>query len=466
MPRGWRGFEWLVVAALLLGLLLPRNEVECRQLRRIRKNRLEDQPHTVKMAPSVEVIDLDQSFGKHGFDVVTSMKGNDALQFLRTHVKIFVVVMESRVEQMKKQFRERHEINPWSTLVEEDFILLPAVHPQVPPTDLVAIINTILVTANIHPVTATNYKLKLPFKKKDCYAHISHAYALQRYIEETFDDNQFLVVLEDDVILHNAFESRLAGIVQLLMQPTTRIHRVPQPQSSDSSPLPPTTHPIDCVSLGYAFDPNVVKAAREVRYDSTGTGLRLVPQVTPQPQRSPRPGQEHTVRSTENDIFLPWGTMGYLVTRGWARKSLKGFGMDIDDCLKGSNVAPGPERRLFYPCQRHLVIPPIVLEDSDRFTSLMGHNASYLSSSRLFAKDVSARTDFYIPIAELKKEPTRFSSRCIIPGVLALTFDDGPTEFTSYILQMLKIVRAKATFFTGTKAYFTNNFNGSLFLFV
>ena len=447
MPR--REFEWLVVAALLLGLL-PYLEVECRQLRRIWRHRVEEYSQP-RLPRPVEVIDLDPSFGDEGFDVVTSMKGNDALQFLRTHVKIFVVVMEARVEQMKKQFRERHEINPWSTLVEEDFILLPAVHPEVPPSDLVDIVNTILVTANIHPVTSTNYNLKLPFKKRDCYAHISHAYALQRYIEETFEGKEFLVVLEDDVILHNSFESRLAAIVQLLMQPTTRIHRVPQPQSSETSPLP-TTHSIDCVSLGYAFDSKVVNLAREVRYDPKGTGLRLAPQVTPPPQRSPRPGQEHKLRNTENYIFLPWGAMGYLITREWAWKSLKWFGMDIDDCLKGSNVAPSPERRLFYPCQRHLVIPPIVLEDSVRFGSLMGHNVSYLSSSRLFAKDVSERADFYIPIAELKK-PTRFFSRCVVPGVLALTFDDGPTEFTSYILQMLKIVQAKATFFTGTRLF-------------
>ena len=46
---------------------------------------------------------------------------------------------------------------------------------------------------------------------------------------------------------------------------------------------------------------------------------------------------------------------------------------------------------------------------------------------------------------------------CYIPGDVALTFDDGPSIFTSRILDMLDLYKAKATFFI------TGNNNGRLF---
>lgn len=36
---------------------------------------------------------------------------------------------------------------------------------------------------------------------------------------------------------------------------------------------------------------------------------------------------------------------------------------------------------------------------------------------------------------------------CTTPGVMALTFDDGPSQYTSYILDILKLYKMKATFF-------------------
>jgi peptidoglycan/xylan/chitin deacetylase (PgdA/CDA1 family) len=38
-------------------------------------------------------------------------------------------------------------------------------------------------------------------------------------------------------------------------------------------------------------------------------------------------------------------------------------------------------------------------------------------------------------------------SQCAIPGTVALTFDDGPFNFTNHVLDVLAAYNAKATFF-------------------
>ncbi|KAF9110947.1 hypothetical protein BGX27_005682 [Mortierella sp. AM989] len=52
-----------------------------------------------------------------------------------------------------------------------------------------------------------------------------------------------------------------------------------------------------------------------------------------------------------------------------------------------------------------------------------------------------------------KRSRSSLISRCNVPGTLALTFDDGPAQYTEELLDILKEGNAKATFFMNGQNY-------------
>ncbi|CAO3563787.1 unnamed protein product [Mortierella alpina] len=58
------------------------------------------------------------------------------------------------------------------------------------------------------------------------------------------------------------------------------------------------------------------------------------------------------------------------------------------------------------------------------------------------------------PVESLRSDlMNKVITRCIVPGTLAITFDDGPYKFTEELLNTLKANNAKATFFVNGDNY-------------